>query len=246
MFMMDSCLVKSRIVVSEIETIMLTPDIIEQYLQEHPDFLYHHPKLVDTLKLSHPQEEGAVSLVHLQLNRQRQRISELEEEITTLMSLSASNDKSFHAFMNLQDTMLQKRTSMDVLKAIGQTAMDLKLRSYVRFLDAPDVSYQLDRMSWQRFSTNYFNGKQAFLGRLKKVDRDALFGEMSRAPEFGSYVVLSLSTKLGVGILAFSSEDGGHFQPCMDTVFLRHLSVVLTHLIDTLPWREKCHEFSAS
>ncbi|MEP8043392.1 DUF484 family protein, partial [Vibrio parahaemolyticus] len=29
---------------------------------------------------------------------------------------------------------------------------------------------------------------------------------------------------------AFSSEDGGHFQPDMDTLFLRHLSLVSYYL----------------
>ncbi|WP_166434306.1 DUF484 family protein [Vibrio viridaestus] len=220
---------------SQTETIMLTPDMIEQYLREHPDFFQHRPEMVDKLAL--PRDEGAVSLVHLQLNRQRQRIEELEEEITTLMSLAAANDRTFHAFMSLQDSILQKACVVDVIKAIASTATELGLRSYVRFLGAPEISYQIDPVNWQRIATNHFNGKQAFLGRLKRVDRDALFGEAARAPEFGSYAVLPLSTDIGHGILAFSSEDGGHFQPCMDTLFLRHLSVVLTHLINTLPWR---------
>lgn len=211
--------------------------MIEQYLREHPDFFYHRPELVDRLSLPRA-EEGAVSLVHLQLNRQRTRIEELEEEITTLMSLAASNDATFHAFMELQDTMLQQHNVIDVFKAIHHTATKLNLRAYLRFLDAPDDSHRIEMLNLQRFSTNHLNGKQVFLGRLKKVDRDALFGEASRAPEFGSYAVLPLSTSLGHGIMAFSSDDGGHFQPCMDTLFLRHLSVVLTHLINTLPWRE--------
>ncbi|MCE0493552.1 DUF484 family protein [Vibrio sp. DNF-1] len=215
---------------------MLTDDMIEQYLREHPDFFYRRPELVDRLTLPRP-DDGAVSLVHLQLNRQRVRIEELEEEITTLMSLAASNDLTFHAFMDLQGKMLGTRCVVESLEAIYQTAQDLNLRSYVRFIDAPDDSYRIDRLNFQRFTTNHFNGKQAFLGRLKKVDRDALFGEASRAPEFGSYAVLSLSTQLGHGIMAFSSDDGGHFQPCMDTLFLRHLAVVLTYLVDTLPWR---------
>ncbi len=216
---------------------MLTPDMIEQYLREHPDFFYHRPELVDKIKLPRP-DAGAVSLVHLQLNRQRTRIEELEEEITTLMSLASSNDRTFHAFMDLQDTMLQQKTVINALKAISQTAADLNLRAYIRFLDAPEDSYCIEKLNLQRFSTNHFNGQQVFLGRLKKADRDTLFGEAARAPEFGSYAVLPVSTQLGHGIMAFSSDDGGHFQPCMDTLFLRHLSVVLTHLVNTLPWRD--------
>lgn len=226
---------------SDSETVELTPDVIEQYLRDNPDFFSHRPELVDRLTLPRA-EEGAVSLVHLQLNRQRRRIEELEEEITTLMSLAASNDRTFHAFMDLQGHMLKKESLVDVFNAVETTASLLGLRSYVRFISAPENDYQVEELNWQRFSTNYFNGKEAFLGRLKKQDRNALFGESARAPEFGSYAVLPLSTKLGQGVLAFSSEDGGHFQPCMDTLFLRHLSAVLTHLVNTLPWREEFHE----
>ncbi|CSI54983.1 3'-5'-cyclic nucleotide phosphodiesterase [Vibrio cholerae] len=45
-----------------------------------------------------------------------------------------------------------------------------------------------------------------------------------------------------MGILAFASEDGGHFQPSMDTLFLRHLALVLAHLIETLPWQSHDEE----
>ncbi|QAV05956.1 Protein of unknown function DUF484 [Vibrio cholerae] len=58
----------------------------------------------------------------------------------------------------------------------------------------------------------------------------------------GSYVVLPLQRQAPLGILAFASEDGGHFQPSMDTLFLRHLALVLAHLIETLPWQSHDEE----
>jgi uncharacterized protein YigA (DUF484 family) len=68
------------------------------------------------------------------------------------------------------------------------------------------------------------------------VDREALFGNMD-VPEMGSYVVLPLVKQQTLGVLAFSSEEGGHFQPDMDTLFLRHLSLVVAHLAQTLVWQ---------
>ncbi len=79
---------------------------------------------------------------------------------------------------------------------------------------------------------------------MRKVDRDNLFGEYNETPEMGSYVLLTLNRGGFQGLLAFSSEDGGHFQPSMDTLFLRHLALVLSHLVSTLPWQvnheERC------
>ncbi|KZW49365.1 3',5'-cyclic-nucleotide phosphodiesterase [Vibrio parahaemolyticus] len=152
---------------SEVEADALTAEVVAQYLKDHPDFFVQRPELVDRLSLPHA-DLGAVSLVHIQMNRQRQRIEELEEEITTLMSLAANNDRTFYEFMDLQ-------------------------------------------------------------GQILKCDMDV--------PEMGSYVVLPLVKKQTLGVLAFSSEDGGHFQPDMDTLFLRHLSLVVAHLAQTLVWQ---------
>lgn len=185
------------------------------------------------------QEQGAVSLVHVQMNRQRQRIAELEEEITALMSLAKSNDKTFHEFMSLQERILKCGSLLDVVKAIEEMAKSLGLVAYVRLFNSELSHYKLKKEDFQRFSTNHLNGKSAYLGRMRKVDRDLLFGESTHAPEMGSYVVLPLSGKSQQGILAFSSQDGGHFQPHMDTLFLRHLALVLSHLIQTLPWQNE-------
>jgi len=227
--------------VSHIEADALTAEVVAEYLRDNPDFFTHRRDLVDRLALPH-QEQGAVSLVHVQMNRQRQRIEELEEEITTLMSLAKSNDQTFHEFMDLQEQILRGDALLSVIKAIEEKAKTLGLVAYIRLLDSESSYYSLDKSSYQRFATNHLNGKSAYLGRMRKVDRELLFGDNSRAPEMGSYVVLPLNNKGLQGILAFSSSDGGHFQPHMDTLFLRHLALVLSHLIETLPWQCESNE----
>ncbi len=213
----------------------LTAEVVAEYLKDHPDFFVQRPELVDRLSFPHA-DLGAVSLVHVQMNRQRQRIEELEEEITTLMSLAASNDRTFYEFMDLQEQILKCADFKQVIHAIEQTAHDLGLRSYVRLFSQYDASVQLSTESYQRFAATHLNGKDAYLGRLRKADREALFGDIG-VPEMGSYVVLPLVKKQTLGVLVFSSEDGGHFQPDMDTLFLRHLSLVVAHLAQTLVWQ---------
>ncbi len=221
--------------ISEVEADALTAEVVAQYLKDHPDFFVQRPELVDRLSLPHA-DLGAVSLVHIQMNRQRQRIEELEEEITTLMSLAANNDRTFYEFMDLQGQILKCGDFKQVISAIELKAKDLGLKAYVRLLSQCDATTQLSKESYQRFATNHLNDKEAYLGRLRKVDREALFGDMD-VPEMGSYVVLPLVKKQTLGVLAFSSEDGGHFQPDMDTLFLRHLSLVVAHLAQTLVWQ---------
>lgn len=221
---------------SQPEADTLTAKIVEEYLNDHPDFFQDRPELVERLALPH-QEMGAVSLVHVQLSRQRQRIEELEEEITAFMSLAASNDKTFHEFMELESTLMHCSAMEQVVAALEAKAQVLGLTAYLRLMDTPCRQYQCDKEAWQRFSTNHLNGQDAYLGRLRQVDRHQLLGDKAFLPELGSYVVLPLRKGRSLGFLAFSSEDGGHFQPSMDTLFLRHLALVIAHLIDTLPWQ---------
>ncbi|WP_104041421.1 DUF484 family protein [Vibrio hyugaensis] len=220
---------------SEVEADALTAEVVAQFLKDHPDFFVQRPELIDRLSMPHA-DLGTVSLVHIQMNRQRQRIEELEEEITTLMSLAANNDRTFYEFMDLQGQILKCGDFKQVIKAIEHKAKDLGLKAYVRLLTQCDASTQLSKENYQRFATTHLNGKDAYLGRLRKVDREALFGNMD-VPEMGSYVVLPLVKKQTLGVLAFSSEDGGHFQPDMDTLFLRHISLVVAHLAQTLVWQ---------
>ncbi|ARC93354.1 MULTISPECIES: DUF484 family protein [Vibrio] len=226
---------------SQIEADALTAEVVAEYLRDNPDFFSTRSDLVDRLALPH-KEQGAVSLVHVQMTRQRQRIEELEEEITTLMSLAKNNDRTFHEFMSLQEHVLTCDALLPAVKAVEEMAKSLGLVAYVRLLDSESAYYSLDKDNYQRFATNHLNGKSAYLGRMRKADRELLFGDNTRAPEMGSYVVLPLHKQSLQGILAFSSSDGGHFQPHMDTLFLRHLALVLSHLIETLPWQSDDHE----
>lgn len=214
----------------------LTAEVVAEYLRDHPDFFLSRPDLVERLALPH-QDQGAVSLVHVQLQRQRQRIEELEEEITALMSLARQNDQTFHDFMSLQEQVLKSRSIDEAIKAIESLARDLGLKAYIKLVESENSSMQLAADVFQRFVTNHINGKPAYLGRLRQSDRHALFSQDERAPELGSYVVLPLGFGKPYGLLAFSSDDGGHFQPQMDTLFLRHLALVFTHVINTQPWQ---------
>lgn len=215
----------------------LTAQVVAEYLCDHPDFFHHHQDLVGRLSIPH-QQQGAVSLVEIQLKRHRERIEQLEEEITQLMSLAANNDRTFHDFMQLQEQVLGCDQLSDVARYIEQTARQLGLQGYFKLLEAPAGPYHLSAENYARFATNHLNGKEAFLGRMKSADRELLFGNQ-RVPELGSFAVLPIIRKKPLGVVVFSSDDGGHFQPHLDTLFLRHLTLVLSQLVETLPWQQE-------
>ena len=129
---------------SQVEADALTAEVVAEYLKVHPDFFVERPELVDRLSFPH-SDLGTVSLVHIQMNRQRQRIEELEEEITTLMSLAANNDRTFYEFMDLQGSILKCGDFKQVISAIELKAKDLGLRAYVRLFSQCDASTQLSK-----------------------------------------------------------------------------------------------------
>nr|WP_211091982.1 DUF484 family protein [Vibrio agarilyticus] len=223
---------------------MLTDEQVADFLQAEPEFFMRQPQLLDHLQLT-DSHQGAFSLVHVQMSRQRQRIEALENQITTLTTNATNNDRTFYEFMDLQAQLLRCSDFHAVVRAIELKAQQLGLSAYVRLLNQCDVKVQLSAEVYQSFNRSHLQGKTAYLGRLRKVDQEALFGELP-VPEMGSYVVLPLVKQQPLGLLAFASEDGGHFQPDMDTLFLRHLSLVVAHLAQTLVWQSNYDPTSAS
>ncbi len=218
---------------------------IVEYLKENPDFLHRYPELLDTINLT-LGGNGAVSLTSIQMQRQRQRIQQLEEEISSLMSLASANDRTFHEFMELQEQILNCECACDVVTAIRCKASELGLSAFIGIVG--HFQLPLNGEAWARFKRNHLNGKLAYLGRLKHGDRIELFSEerVSSYPELGSYVILPLGHTALDGCLIFSSKDGGHFQPDQDTLFLRHLALVCSHLIAILPWQSHHEQHSTS
>lgn len=217
----------------------LTEEVVAEFLADNPDFFLKRQGLVERLSLPN-HEQGAVSLVSVQLKRQRARIEALEEEISELMAIATGNDNTFQSFMDLQAQVLKCTSAMEVIERIREHARLLNLSSYVGLIDNELVKHRVTKSKWQQFSKSHLNGKDAFLGRLKQQDRHLLFEHESLdiSLDLGSYVVLplySVSSQKELGFLAFSSMDGGHFQPHQDTLFLRHLALTVAHLLSTLP-----------
>ncbi len=138
----------------------LTAEAVAEYLRDNPDYFLSRRELVDRLALPN-QEQGAVSLVHVQLNRQRQRIEELEEEITALMSLAASNDRTFHEFMDVQERILSCDSLSEVVEMIEDKAMQLGLKAHVRLSENAPEPYVLNTEYARQFVTRSFNGRDA-------------------------------------------------------------------------------------
>ncbi len=167
----------------------LTAEVAAEYLRDNSRFFQDRRNLVDRLAVNNV-EQGAVSLVEVQLKRQRQRIEELEEEITGLMSLAANNDKKLYEFMDLQAQVLKcSDFSCKSLRRVEQNMIELGLKAHIRVLSQLGF-YQLNG-SYSKFSLNYLTVRCAYLGR--RENGQTRFASDFPVPELGSCVVLPLA-----------------------------------------------------
>lgn len=204
---------------------MIDEQMFALYLADNPDFFTRHPELVSQLSIPHV-ERGAVSLVEIQLTRLREKVSELEEEITQLMSIAAANETVYRAISQIQTDLFTVSNEMQLQNRLAKLADSLALSVSLRFFTSEQ--YPLQRAEVKRIKTSHFAGQSSYLGRLKKADAEVF---LRHPPELGSFLLMPILVKgKEVGFLSFASQDGGHFQPQMNTLFIEQLAEQITAL----------------
>ncbi|MGF1708124.1 DUF484 family protein [Enterovibrio baiacu] len=203
----------------------LTEDAVASFLKDNPDFFQRQPQLLTQLRIPHT-ERGAVSLVEIQLGRLRDRVAELEEDITQLMSIAAGNENLFRAFSHAHKALFAVESESGVHQALRELASSLNLTVTLRLYDGDKG---LNRQGVDAVKAAHFCGQRIYLGRLRKNDGEYF---VHAAPELGSYALVPVYKGKELGFLSFASKDGGHFQPSMDTLFVEqiaeHIAILLS------------------
>ncbi|WP_133405489.1 DUF484 family protein [Parashewanella tropica] len=196
----------------------LDEQLVYEYLSDNPDFFNRYPNLLHTLRLPH-QQRGTVSIVERQQESLRQRVVQLEEEITALMSAATNNERIFR--FNSQLVLdLFACTQFDDLKHTLSDALKSEFNfSNVRLIAVQDVDTEMMQLWNKRMHSGYY------LGRLTQQESKKLFGK-----EVGSVALSQLTPENGCDkvIFAIASPNGAHFQPEMDTLFLEQLKTIIT------------------
>ncbi|EGT3628050.1 DUF484 family protein [Shewanella baltica] len=193
--------------------------IIREYLLDNPDFFNRYPELLLAMRLPH-MERGAISLVERRQEILRQRVSQLEEEITSLLTMAARNEKIYQFNTELSFQLLN---CADLVSLKEVLADSLKLQfnfSHVRLISVLDTDM---KAIWdQRLHKGHY------FGRLTQQEAKRLFGN-----EVGSVALTKLSEDNPV-IFAIASQDATHFHPDMDNMLLEQLRRLLAHMLAKL------------
>ena len=200
---------------------LLDENIIREYLLDNPDFFNRFPELLIALRLSH-HERGVVSLVERRQEILRQKVTQLEEEITSLMNVAKQNERIFLFNTELSFQLL----ACEDLGALRQTLSEGLQQEFgfthVRLITVHDIDSELANIWRHRIQNNYY------FGRLTQSESKRLFGS-----EVGSVALTRLSNENGQVIFAIASSDPAHFYPDMDSLLFSQLRRLLDHLLPT-------------
>ncbi|MCH1921450.1 DUF484 family protein [Shewanella sp. A3A] len=196
--------------------------IIREYLLDNPDFFNRFPELLLAMKVPHV-ERGAVSLVERRQELLRQRVGQLEEEITALMTMATQNERIFRFNLQLCQKLLECEDIGELRQSLTHELKQEFGFSHVRLITVHDIDSDLSVIWRNRLADGYY------FGRLTHHEAMRLFGS-----DVGSVSLARLSEDAGQVIFAIASGDAAHFHPEMDSMLLEQIRQLLDHMIPKL------------
>ena len=207
--------------------IELSPDVVAQYLIEHPSFLIENTDVLLNIQVA-LQENGVVSLTQIQAEQYREKIKQLQSQLEKLVNNARINENIYKVYALLNIAISKANSSEKLVNVLQEHLLDQ--------LDLEDISLVLlpnntDDNSKPLFSEiqhhAMFEKKLArnrfYLGRLGKLEKETLFPKASA----NSVAIVQIGEEQPIGLLAIASKDATHFSPNMDTTLLDFLRLAL-------------------
>ncbi|MFJ5484560.1 DUF484 domain-containing protein [Pectobacterium actinidiae] len=216
--------------------IALSDEMVLQFLQQNPDFFIRNARPVEQMRIPHPVR-GTVSLVEWQLARQRNHITQLEEEITLLMEQAGANEVLFNRLLGLQTELASADSLTDMLdrlqrwaRQLGLAGATVRLFSDKWHIGAPSgfTHLGLNRSTFEPLRIQRFGQKNHYLGSLNGPELLLL---LPQARQVGSVALSLMGNHHDLGVLIFSSRDSHHYQDGMGTVLLQQMAMMLPAML---------------
>ncbi|MDF7669706.1 DUF484 family protein [Orbaceae bacterium ESL0721] len=214
-------------------------ETICHYLLDHPDFFIRHAKQLESIQIPHPIRE-AVSLPEWHMARQRNKIEQLESEITLLMEHASTNEALADQLQLLQNQMIIATDLNHLSEILNRWTKLLGLSGAYLYLF--DDKWQLNApLNYHHFTLNaakfnfirvrHLQYSYQYLGRLNSTELDFLLPPTQSRAHIGS-VALSLFGEFGdLGLLMFTSRHQDHYQTGQGTWLIEKISETLPILI---------------
>ncbi len=206
-----------------------TEQLVADYISQHPDFFQRHTDLIGGLRL-HDEQRGVVSLVERQQQLLREKVQNLEEEITHLMVTAQQNERLFFLYSDMYMRMIDCQSAAEIIDCIHQACTqllslsDCKLWLKNHALDHQNVS----KNDCLGVMQNRLTKEDYYFGRIVQNEQELIFSESCS----GSVVLIKLvNNEEDLGFIAISSKDAEHFDPTMDTLLLEQFRKLVGKLL---------------
>ena len=146
-----------------------------EYLSCYPEFFQRHGVLLDRIRIPH-ERKGTVSLVERQLERQRERIDQLEQEITELMGIAGENERIFRIYADLYGEIYGCQTLSEVSAVMDQafvqrlrlTGLRLWLNPKKCQLNGTEQRFLAQGKALEQLLNQRLPGQEYYFGRLNQ------------------------------------------------------------------------------
>lgn len=209
----------SKVVTPNIDEIPLDPELVRDYLEQNLDFFGKYPELVTQLQIPHVSR-GAVSLLEKRQEVQRAKITQMEEELTTLIGNARVNEVIFKAISEIYIELVGVQSIIELEEVVNRICQEHLYLVQFRLLQPHDEAYL-------HLQTK-LGSKGTFLGRVSTEIMDIVFDAPAKSIALIEVSHESEDSEEIFGIAAFGAKQADHFQPQMDTFFIRELARLLS------------------
>lgn len=207
---------------------------VRQYLLDNPKFLVKNPELLSHIELNY-DEQNAFSLVERQIKVLRDKNSQLQGQQIEMLQMAHANEELLiqcNQFMldlvgcsNLTDLSSRIVNNLKKLFDLDGAALIL-VGDYETC--APAQVYGKAEQIKELLSCQFPDG-QPLCGRLGKVPKQALFGELSQ--DYQSCALIPIGEGCDKGLIALASTDVTRFDPDMGTLFVELIAKYVCALV---------------
>ncbi len=214
---------------------------VVRYLRDNPNFFERHLELLADMILPH-QPQGTISLIERQVSVLRDQKQDLKQRLQQLLD-NAKQNENLSTRMNQLILDLLDSNDFDSLLALIQQRLKTDFNAdavVIRLFNSEDASAlrsHPDIVDWSEPALGAFEkviaGRKPVCGTLKPGQLDALFNDYADVVRSAALIPLmeSETSKKCFGLLAIGSHDPQRFRANMGTMFLSHLSHVLTRIL---------------
>ncbi|HEY7773307.1 MAG TPA: DUF484 family protein [Marinagarivorans sp.] len=211
----------------------ISEDDVERYLADNPEFFERHLDLLLSLRLSHPSG-NAISLIEKQVHTYRERNSNIRERLNILLANARENDRLFELSQRLTLSLIECSELGDIFDALSYSLdQEFKVKHAAiwvldKHLSSATTHFWADNSFQPLLNERLKSSKTAFSG-ISQAEINALFDNEHQVGSAAVSIVRHGSRP--IAIIAVGHEDPERYQPNGGTLFLRHLSELLSRVL---------------